>query len=208
MSVRIEKGDKLMKRTVFALLAAVAMLLSAATQANAGSITYKVSDTATGIIGDTTFANALVTIAFFGNTSNVTTGPPGILFNSVGTGTVTINGIGTFSFTDALRVFDNQNFSVAGISDISVESDIFDTFNSAFGTYALATTIGPLSGSSVPNVNISFATTDGSLIFSEVGADSTFTATTPTTTPEPSSLLLFGTSLLGLLPFGRKLLGK
>ena len=27
-------------------------------------------------------------------------------------------------------------------------------------------------------------------------------------TPEPSSLLLFGTSLLGLLPFGRKLLGK
>ena len=31
---------------------------------------------------------------------------------------------------------------------------------------------------------------------------------TPVTTPEPSSLLLFGTSLLGLAPFRRKLFGR
>jgi hypothetical protein len=32
--------------------------------------------------------------------------------------------------------------------------------------------------------------------------------TATTTTPEPSSLLLFGTSLLGLAPFRRKLFGR
>jgi hypothetical protein len=45
------------------------------------------------------------------------------------------------------------------------------------------------------------------------GNPSTFAQTNllpPTTAPtlEPSSLLLFGTSLLGLVPFGRKLFGR
>jgi hypothetical protein len=36
----------------------------------------------------------------------------------------------------------------------------------------------------------------------------TIAYTTPATTPEPSSLLVFGTSLLGLVPFRRKLFGR
>ncbi len=174
---------------------------------HAGSITYKVSDTATGIIGDTTFAGALVTITLVGNTSNVTTFLPGVLGN-VGTGTVTISGIGTFSFTDTVASFVDPGSSIAGILDFTLEGEpILGTENSAFGTYGLTTAIGPLTGGSFALAEA--ATTGGLLSFSEVGADSTFTATTgTTTTPEPSSLLLFGTSLLGLAPFRRKLFGR
>jgi PEP-CTERM motif-containing protein len=44
--------------------------------------------------------------------------------------------------------------------------------------------------------------------FGDPGYQFVATVNEVSTTPEPSSLLLFGTSLLGLLPFGRKLLGK
>jgi PEP-CTERM motif len=177
---------------------------------HAGSITYKVSDTATGIIGGTSFADAPMTITFVGNTSNVISYIPGILVNQVGTGTVTIGGIGTFLFTDAMESFVNQNTSGAGISDVTIGAkDILDTLNSAFGTYGLTTAVGPLTGPSRAYINASFTTNNGVLILSGVGPDSTFTATTSTSaTPEPSSLLLFGTSLLGLAPFRRKLFGR
>src|ERR1700729_3411588 len=94
-SVRIQRR-KLMKQTLFVLLATVAILLGAAAQANAGSITYQVSDISSGSIAGTAFSNALVTISFVGDTSNVTSRPE-IFQNTVGTGSVTISGIGTFS---------------------------------------------------------------------------------------------------------------
>ncbi|HXN20368.1 MAG TPA: PEP-CTERM sorting domain-containing protein [Candidatus Binatus sp.] len=196
-----------MRKSVWII--AVLFVVIGAPASHAGSITYKNSDIATGSIGDRTFAGALVTITIVGNTSNVTTFGSGI-FANVGPGTVTISGIGTFSFEDVVGSFVNQGLSQAGIVDFTDEGfGILGTGNSAFATYGLTTAIGPISGTGLFNPELGFSTTDGSLIFSEVGPDSTFTATTSTSaTPEPSSLLLFGTSLLGLVPFRRKLFGR
>src|SRR5262249_21827250 len=79
-------------------------------------------------------------------------------------------------------------------------SSILDTFNSAFATYNLASSIGPLSGSPFINPGLGFATTAGTLIFNASGT-LTFTATTGTATvPELSSLsvLAVAMAMLGL----------
>jgi hypothetical protein len=52
--------------------------------------------------------------------------------------------------------------------------------------------------------SINFGGDANQIVFDDV----TFGSSTPGTTPEPSTLLLFGTSLLGLAPFRRKLFGR
>jgi hypothetical protein len=134
-----------MRGGILVLLAGLAVLFCGARQASAAGITYSESSTASGSIGGTTFSNELVTVTFVGNTSNIFALAPGLWFNNVGTATVTIGGLGTFSFTDAIEAFDNQS-GAAGIAHASQLGGpvIFDTLNSAFATYALATALGPL----------------------------------------------------------------
>jgi len=185
-----------MRGGILVLLAGLAVLFCGARQASAAGITYSESSTASGSIGGTTFSNELVAVTFVGNTSNIFALAPGLWFNNVGTATVTIGGLGTFSLTDAIEAFDNQS-GAAGIADASQLDGpvIFDTLNSAFATSALATAIGPLTGSGFGGVGGNFATTDGSLTFTAIDADSTFTATTATPAPEPSSLVGLGIGL-------------
>lgn len=194
-----------MKRTFLVLLATVAALLCGARQANADGITYTESDTATGSIGGQGFTNALVTLTFVGNTSNVTSPSAGLFFNSVGTASVTIGGIGTFLFT-TVEVFDNQNVPFAGFDDASQGTFILlATTDPSFLTYDLTTGIGPITNGVTFNSGLSFATSGGSLILDSAGANSTFTATA--TTPEPCSLLLLGMGIAGLFTVrGRRLL--
>jgi hypothetical protein len=192
-----------MKRAILVLLVAVAMLCGAR-QAYADGITYTESVTGWGSIGGTIFTNALVTITFVGNTSNVA-GSAGSFTNSAGTASITIGGMGTFAFTDSLYVFDNLS-GLAGMSDATNPLSILDTRNSVFSAYNLATAIGPISGTSAFNLGTSFGTSGGSLILTSLDANSTFTATTDPA-PEPSSLLLLGTAAIaGLVIVRRRLL--
>jgi hypothetical protein len=187
-----------MKRTILVVLAALAVLLSGARQARADGITYTESDLASGVIGTTSFTNAPVTITFAGDTLNVT-GSTGLFLNNVGTAAVTIDGIGTFLFTDSLQVFDSQLAAVAGINDITV-GDILDTIDSStFGTYDLTTATGPITGTALFNLDTNYGTSGGALTFNFMDANSTFTATTTTPVPEPSSLLLLGVAIAGLV---------
>jgi hypothetical protein len=114
--------------------------------------------------------------------------------------TVTIRGTGTFSITAALRVF----LTLPEINDATNLDDVIEYLRKFSLRHVVSDDYHRASfWRSVSNRDVFFPTTGGSLLLEAVGPNSSFTAiTTATTTPEPSSLLLFGTSLLGSAPFG------
>ena len=190
-------------RTLIIALVLLGTLLWTSSPALADAATYTETDVASGSLGGASFSDALVTITLLGDTSTSTTGIFGAL-EVFGPATVTVEGIGTASFTDSLAVFDNQAIGVAGILDPSLGGiglDVLDTIDLAFGTYDLTTNIGPITDSSLFNPDdgscyACFATTDGSFVLTSESGTSTFSALTAV--PEPCSLSLLGVGLSGL----------
>jgi hypothetical protein len=172
----------------------VAAVVAMAGVARADQITYTDQAIASGSLGGTTFSDALVTVSFTGDTSNVFD-DGGILRNLIGTGTVTVAGIGTVAFTDSIQAFVNQGDDFVGIADTTLGPvSILDTdTNPAWETYDLKSAIGPLSGAPFINPGQAFGTASGSFILNSVSGDSTFTAAIGgQTVPEPSTLALSG----------------
>jgi hypothetical protein len=110
---------------------------------------------------------------------------------------VSIQGIGHGTLTDPFDVFDNQNVSVAGFTD-SVIEDIVDLSNPAFATYDLKSAIGPLSTTYFFTDNgVQLGSTLGTIELDSFSGTPTFAATTSGTTPEPGSIILFGSGIVG-----------
>ncbi len=176
----------------FAIRFGFVVLLLAA-MASAGTITYTEQAVASGTLGANSFTNATVILTLTGDTTNVVNQGGGFFSNTVGTFTGFVGGIGTFTFTDSLQVFDNQVFSppAAGFGSLTAGGSILDTFSNVFATYDLTTAIGPITGASFIRPDLFFGTSLGTLNIQSAG-DSTFTATA---VPEPGSLLLLGTGL-------------
>src|SRR5664279_3915035 len=179
------------------MLLVLALATFGASQTFASTITYTEQAVVSGQLGNNFFNNSLVTLTLVSDTTNVT-GGGGFFQNLVGTFTVNVASVGTATFLDAMEVFDNQGSIAAGFGDVSLAGSVLDTFDAAFGAYDLTTAIGPITNTPFIRPDLFFATTLGGFNIQSAG-NSTFTASTGTSTPEPGSLALLGTGVVGLL---------
>jgi hypothetical protein len=175
------------------------LLICAAGAAKAVPITMTEQATASGFLDGSTFTNALVTVMFFGDTANVITLEPGVLGIS-GTGTATVAGIGTDTFSDTLQVYLYASGGRVGFEDNSASSSsvVLETDNSGTNGWGLTTSIGPLTGPSFIATSESNSMVNGTFgILSVSGNTSTFTATVGAV-PEPGSFLMLGVGIAGI----------
>src|SRR5579863_8149419 len=139
------------------LLKTSLLLALTAVAACADSIIVTESIVTSGTLDGTAFTNALVTVHVFGDTGSVTSPLAGD-FELIGVGGVNVAAVGADAFTDPTVAFVNQTGGFGGIFDQPTGFVIIDNLNAAFGTYALNTSIGPLSGTSSGNPGQAFPT--------------------------------------------------
>jgi hypothetical protein len=169
---------------------------------SAQTITITESAMASGSLNGTAYTDSLITLTASGDISNVVTEGPGIFELPVSGLSIDIASLDAVAtLTDAAHVFSCQSCTAAGISD-NGSDDILDTFASAFSSYSITTSFGPITSADngAADPDVFFDTDDGP--FQITSADSTtFTATlgeTGTATPEPAAIALSGLGLAGL----------
>jgi hypothetical protein len=181
-------------RLVFASLT-FALIFEGVHSAHAGIISYTESFLASGSLGGQDFANRSVTLMALGDTSTIFRAGELATVDAV-TSTVSVAGLGTAVFTDALTVFNisGTNFGgVFGLTDLNSANsgDILDVRASSFETYDLVSPIGPINGSfdDYMSLNNPSGTSAGDLIFTSVSDSVVVTASA---VPEPSTLTMCG----------------
>jgi hypothetical protein len=188
------------------ILAAIISVLCVA-NAKAVPITYTEFATVSGTLNGVSFPSGeVLTLTGTGDTTNVVNVVANVFVNDPVTTasftlSVSVGGVGSGTFTDSISVFVSQNNS-AGFSDDNAISIILETLsNTAFASYVLSTSIGPITGTSDITSGQSFSTSAGALILTSAG-----NATWASAVPLPAALPLFATGLvgLGLLGWRRK----
>ncbi len=177
----------------FALFVAIAATSSVAS-ADPIVYTFRGADSS-GVIGTTSFTDALFVARFFGDTNDVQSTPTGFR-NATLFGTIEIETVGQFLFSDPMRVFVNNNNKATGWG-YNPQDVLNGLNNDVFDTYDLANEIGPVADDTI-NIVGNPVTSGGTLVFTSVSGMS-FQATS---VPEPSAMGVIG--LLGLVSVARR----
>ncbi len=173
------------------------------TTTSAATVTFTHSGSGTGTIGGTPFNNADFSIKSLGNTDDRQGFGSGFFLDHLSS-VISIDGLGDFTVITPTRTFVNQNVQVVGYSRAGIGgTDLFNgPNNSAFATWDMLSSIGPIAGSGrlLQWSSPSILTSGGQLLFNnETGVSAIFQASV-SPIPEPSTyiLLVLGLGVLGI----------
>jgi PEP-CTERM motif-containing protein len=213
MELRIAVPLFTLRLTGLACVALVTVSVFGCVAAQAAPISYTISAVGSGSLGTNSFSDVSFTITSTADTSQIDINSPlfpDILVVTNESATIEISGLGTATFTSTLSDFANQyvgpqwnrTVGAVGVTDISDGYDIIDVQNSAFDTYDLRSSIGPVSGTTFGNAGYPVGTTAGTFQLNSLPTTATFQATLQSV-PEPATVLLVALGL-GVLLIGRR----
>lgn len=194
------------RRAVYSAVAAAAML-AMGSAAQAVEIHYTHTGFGSGTLDGTAFgavAPVAFTITAVGDTANIASCGGACLYNDNLSASIAIAGVGSFDFITATRYFSNNGkvgFSRAGEHG----QDLYN--GPALVAWDMASSVGPIVGTGQlmqwgsPNPVVD--TTGGVLEFRNGYSEATFSATVGAV-PEPSTVMLMGAGLFGLLAWSRR----
>jgi hypothetical protein len=183
---------------IFAPTVSVAFFAFAA-PAVAVPITYSIKGIGSGTLDGTSFTDDLVSITIAGDTNNIVSLTSSVSKNA-GPTTVSVAGVGTDTLPNIVDFVDR--FPDEEFFGTPTGSPFWEIDDSAFATYNLDTSIGPVSGPPFLSKTPTVTGSGGNFDLSVMGT-STFEADV---VPLPATLPLFATGLgaFGLLGWRRK----